>query len=250
MSRWIARLKDNIDIVAAGCASAIACGLLLWWFFHAAGDYGAAARRAVAGVIAALAFSLPLGFACCRGARDLARLGAVFLGCQLVMSIFCAALDPGALSGSMLAMLYIGTVCVFAFGLSSALGIALGSPGAGRAVAVAGLVIAATTTFTAARLYEGLDDSPEIRRGVVRLTIGANPFLMASRVLAQHSRGEGDYHPIQGPVLYDLWIGTSFSFSYPSWPGLALRWTALGILLAAAGAAAGRWGRKTARREA
>ncbi len=243
MSRWIARFRAHSDIIAVGCASAIAWGVLLWWFSHAAGGHGAAARRAVAGVIAVGAFGMPLGFACCRSARDLARLGAVVLGCQLVLSVFCIALDPGAVSGSMLALLYVGAVCVFAFGLSLALGCALGSPAAGRAVAVAGLVVAATTTFTASRLYEGLDDSPELRRGIVRLTIGANPFLMANRVLSEHSRGEGDYHPIQGPVLYDMWIGTSFSFSYPSGGWLALRWLVLGVLLAAAGA----WGSMKAR---
>ena len=210
-----------VAAATAGLVSAMAVAGLL---SVSRGESGHVPRRDVAGLIVVIAVAAPLLF-------DLSCLAAGLGGATVGAVVYCAALDPQAIGGAMAALLYVASWSLFAFGLSAALGRALGGPAAGRTAAVLVLVAAATTTFTTGRLLQGLEGSPGARRGIVSLTVAANPFLMANRALIVTSTGGGDYVPKQGRILYDLWIGTDFPFTYPSWWLVAVRWVLLGTAL-------------------
>jgi len=217
---------------AAGAAGlVVVVGLLAGVMVISGSGHEHLARRAVVSVVAVLAFVAPLFFACAGSVRNLGRLAAGMGGGAAALTLFSLAMDPGAAGGALLAVVYVLSYSIFAFGLASAAGRALSSRAAGRTLTVAMLLVAATTTFTTGGLYEGLEGSPGAHTAAVRLSVGCNPFLMANRVLTVASRGGGSYIPKQGAILYDLWIGTDFAFGYPAWWPLAIRWSALGTAL-------------------
>jgi len=219
------------SLVAAAAGLLIAVGLLAGVMTLSGSGHEYLARRAVVGVVALLAFVAPLLFACAGSLRDLGMLTAAVAGMGAALAFFSLALDPGAAGASVLAVAYVLACSLFAFGLSSALGRALSSRAAGRTVAVLILLAAVTTPFTTKRLYKGLEDSPGAQKAAIRLSVGCNPFIMANSALALHADGGGSYKPIQGAILYEVWIGTDFPFGYPTWWGLAVRWALLGFAL-------------------
>jgi len=227
-SRWAEPLVAG----AAGAAGfVVVVGLLSLIMVISGSGHEHLARRAVVSVVAALAFVAPLLFACAGSVRNLGRLAAGMSGGAAALTLFSLAMDPGAAGGVLLAVVYVLSYSLFAFGLASAVGRAVSSRAAGRTLTVAVLLVAVTTTFTTGGLYEGLEGSPGAHSAAVRLSVGCNPFLMANRVLTVASRGGGSYIPKQGVILYDLWIGTDFAFGYPAWWQLAIRWAVLGTAL-------------------